>query len=265
MSGTCHVASCLCPGPAERAFRHLTEAAGMAQWCLGMMECREARPGLMQGRSLFDGAEGWVRIDADPAKLAVDYWCGASPETLLPRIHARVIPGRCWATVPISASRRSSPGASGDGRRSLATPGRDHETEILLIRDQLAGASDEHGADGRAAQRSHRSSSAIASSRRATSSGGAPAAGAGRSLLRRLAQRHRVPAVALRGKEDEEVLFCGCKRSGDKPHCDGSHNSLVERYGTDDAQTPANRAIAQVERQPTARRGSTAAASCARR
>jgi hypothetical protein len=141
VSGTCHVASCLCPGPAERAFRHLTEAAGMARWCLGMMECREAKPGLMKGRSLFDGAEGWVRIDADPAKLAVDYWCGASPETLSPRIHARVIPGpvlgygadQCLATL---VAWRPAGMADDRWQRLVAT----HETEILLIRDQLAGA-----------------------------------------------------------------------------------------------------------------------------
>ncbi|MGE0798114.1 MAG: CDGSH iron-sulfur domain-containing protein [Lautropia sp.] len=48
--------------------------------------------------------------------------------------------------------------------------------------------------------------------------------------------RQTAPATA-------EVLLCGCKRTGTPPFCDGSHNSLVGVYGTDDPDSPANRAI----------------------
>jgi mannose-6-phosphate isomerase-like protein (cupin superfamily)/CDGSH-type Zn-finger protein len=45
----------------------------------------------------------------------------------------------------------------------------------------------------------------------------------------------------------EEVLFCGCKRTADAPFCDGSHNSLKDVYDSDDPDSPANRAIAEVD------------------
>lgn len=52
--------------------------------------------------------------------------------------------------------------------------------------------------------------------------------------------------VPYRATVDEEVLLCGCKRSANGPHCDGTHNSLMEVYGSDDPQSAANLAIAEV-------------------
>ncbi|MBI3373651.1 MAG: hypothetical protein HY017_18155 [Betaproteobacteria bacterium] len=110
----------------------------MAQWCLGMMDCAEEKPALMRGRSLFDGAEAWVRVDSDPAKFSAEYWCGAAPDALTPRIHARVIPGpslgygahECLATL---LAWRPAAMSDERWRRLMVT----HETEILLIREQL--------------------------------------------------------------------------------------------------------------------------------
>jgi len=134
-----HLASALCPATAAAAFEHLTSAAGMAQWCLGMTGCTEVSPGLMFGRSLFDASPAYVRIDAQSEHFTVDYLCGASPEALSRRIHARVLPGpllgyradECLATLV--AWR---PAGMDDARwqRLVAS----HEAEILLVREQLA-------------------------------------------------------------------------------------------------------------------------------
>ncbi len=135
---TSHVASAICIAPAERVFAHLTSAPGMSRWCLGMTECIEVSPGLLLGRSLFDGSSAYARIDADALRLTVDYYCGGSPESLAPRIHGRVVRGaslgyaddRCMATL--LAWR---PAGMSDERwwRLKAS----HETEILLVREQL--------------------------------------------------------------------------------------------------------------------------------
>lgn len=135
----CHVASALCDAEAERALGHLTGVAGMRAWCLGMTECVEHEPGLLRGRSLFDGSIGWVRVEIDASRFSVDYWCGSSPALLSPRIHARAVPGpalgygagQCLATL---LAWRPADMDDDRWRRLMLT----HETEILLIRDQLA-------------------------------------------------------------------------------------------------------------------------------
>jgi hypothetical protein len=59
-----HAVACLCRCTPVRALDHLATAAGMARWCLGLFETRETADGLVTGRSLFDGAVGWARIDS---------------------------------------------------------------------------------------------------------------------------------------------------------------------------------------------------------
>ena len=114
----------------------------MAQWCLGLLQTREVEPGLYTGVSQFDGATGWVRVDADPATGSVDYSVGATRDRLVRRIGARVsagstlgyAPDECLVTLLAWCPRDMS-----DERwaRLVAT----HETEIELIRAQLeAGA-----------------------------------------------------------------------------------------------------------------------------
>ena len=44
--------------------------------------------------------------------------------------------------------------------------------------------------------------------------------------LRRLAPGHRPQPARLYRREQQEVWFCGCKATADKPLCDGTHNTL---------------------------------------
>lgn len=133
-----HATARVCNVPATRAMTHLTSAEGMARWNLGLRNCRESMPGLFTGISLFDSAQAWIRIVAVDGMDAVDYHVGPSPEQLVARIHARVIPGELLGygsgtcVVTLLAWR---PLGMTDERwtRLVAT----HETEVALIQAQL--------------------------------------------------------------------------------------------------------------------------------
>ena len=136
-----HATARLCMAAPERALKHLSQRAGMARWILGMWDCREAEPCLFSGQSLFDGGTGWVRVEVDAGRGLVDYLVGATPDTLVRRIAARVMPGpplghaagtcvvtlEAWRTGDMSEER---------WLRLQHT----HEAEIELIRAQLESA-----------------------------------------------------------------------------------------------------------------------------
>lgn len=110
----------------------------MARWNLGLWNAREAGAGLFTGESLFGGASGWVRVNADAARGLVEYRVGANPDSLEPRIQARVQPGAelghpantcivtllAWRTPEMDDARWQRLQAS-------------HDVEIDLIRAQL--------------------------------------------------------------------------------------------------------------------------------
>ena len=110
----------------------------MARWCLGLFETRDLGDGLVTGRSLFDGAAGFARIDTDPQRLTITWHLGANPAELAPRIHAQVVPGPVLGhaddRVLVAMWAYRPAGMTDDrwGRRVAA-----HEAEIELIRAQL--------------------------------------------------------------------------------------------------------------------------------
>jgi mannose-6-phosphate isomerase-like protein (cupin superfamily)/CDGSH-type Zn-finger protein len=55
--------------------------------------------------------------------------------------------------------------------------------------------------------------------------------------------------------DGQEVLFCGCKQTGEAPFCDGTHTNLPGGSPLDDANSAANQAIREVDRdaQPITR------------
>lgn len=154
-----------CTASVPAALAHLSSVAGMRRWNLGLWNCRETEPGLYTGESLFDGARGWLRVQADPARGLVDYLVGPDPERLAPRIRASVQAGdtlghgadscvvslQAWRTADMSDAR---------WQRLAQT----HETEIELICSQLE---------------SDAGHAAAAASGAARGAGPAPAAGAG--------------------------------------------------------------------------------------
>jgi hypothetical protein len=133
-----HAVAQLCRASPERAFEHLASAEGMARWCLGLFETRAAADGLVTGRSLFDGSVGWARLVCHREAGSVTYWLGADPQSLSPRIEARVTPGPVLGhpagTVMVSMWAWRSPSMSDERWARLAAS---HECEIELIRAQL--------------------------------------------------------------------------------------------------------------------------------
>ena len=90
--------------------------------------------------SLYDGARGWFRIDADRARHIVDYHVGDAASQV-PRVAARVIPGpvcglpatSCYVTL--TAWRVA--GMDDDRWSRLCAA---HEAEIWLIKAQIETA-----------------------------------------------------------------------------------------------------------------------------
>ncbi len=141
MSSLVHATARLCAGSPAQVIAHLSTAPGMSRWILGLWNCRETQPGLFTGDSLFDGATGWVRVQVDAARGLVDYLVGATPESLLPRIRASVIAGESLGHAPgtcVVTLEAWRTGDMGDERWARLT--HTHETEIELIRAQLAAA-----------------------------------------------------------------------------------------------------------------------------
>jgi hypothetical protein len=141
MPASAHTASRLCHAAVATALRHLTTPPGLSRWALGLWNCREVEPGLFTGESLFDGAVAWVRIVRLAGADAVDYHVGATPDRLLPRIHARVIDGPLLGhpagTCVVSLLAWQPADMPEERWRRLVVS---HETEIELIQAQLAGA-----------------------------------------------------------------------------------------------------------------------------
>ncbi len=127
--------------PADAAFAFLADPVRLGDWSLGCMQTRPAGPpGVFAGRSLFDGSQGCVAIDAHPALGLIDFRVGPA-DALVHRISARTMPGpamglgpdRClvsliaWRPAGMAAPRWA---------RLCAT----HEAEIHLIKAQIEAA-----------------------------------------------------------------------------------------------------------------------------
>lgn len=122
---------------ADDAYAFLADPVALGRWSLGCMDLVADGPGVWRGRSLFDGGEGWLSIDGDPARRLVDFHVGTR-DLRVPRISARVVAGpvcgldAATSYVTLTAWRAQS---MSDERwqRLCAT----HEAEIWLIKAQM--------------------------------------------------------------------------------------------------------------------------------
>ncbi len=127
---------------AEVAFRYLCDPIALGRWSLGCFDAAEEESGLYTGRSLIDGGRVWFRIDADRARLMIDYLVG-TPDKLVRRISIRVVPGAELdlpaTTCLVSLTAWRAAGTSNDdwGRTKAL-----HEAEIILIAGQIEGIVD---------------------------------------------------------------------------------------------------------------------------
>jgi len=95
-----HAASIEVPVPAEQAFAFMADGLKQSHWALGSMNRRALGDNLFVGESSFDGAELYVRIDAHPELLLVDYATGPSPDALVPEVEARIRRGEWLGRDP---------------------------------------------------------------------------------------------------------------------------------------------------------------------
>jgi len=133
-----HCVTVECATSADRAFAFLTDGGALGRWAFGCWGAAPRGEGLFVGRSLFDDQEIWVRIVDEPRLGIVDYHLGRSPDMLIPRISARVVPGptvgrdRDHCLLSLMAWR---PADMDDARWERLSA--NHEAEIHLIKALL--------------------------------------------------------------------------------------------------------------------------------
>ena len=134
----CHSSTIEVNAPTNIAFDYLSDGVAQGDWTLGSMNRRKLDNNLYTGNSIFDGAELFVRIDADAEHLMIYYHVGADPENLQPRNLVRIVPGEvvgenentCLVTL---LSWRNA--IADDNRWKLLCVS--HETEMFIIKNRI--------------------------------------------------------------------------------------------------------------------------------
>ena len=134
----CHTATAEVSVDAKTAFLFMADGIKQGRWALGSWNRRQVEKNLFVGTSLFDGQETWVRISGDMGRLLIDYFVGPTPDSLLPRNSARVIPGpatkrdekSCLITL---MTWRTADMTDDAWERTCVT----HETELFMIKGLL--------------------------------------------------------------------------------------------------------------------------------
>jgi hypothetical protein len=138
MDALSHIASIEVAASADRAFAFLADRTKLNQWSFGTWRTTLHDDGLVEGRAIFDDSVTWVRIDADAARMVIDYHLGREPGALTPRIGARVVPGErldlpaehCVVTLIAWRTRAMS-----DERWRRLTAS--HDFEVVLLKSLI--------------------------------------------------------------------------------------------------------------------------------
>ncbi|MCY3996831.1 MAG: hypothetical protein OXF07_11870 [Rhodobacter sp.] len=77
----------------DEVFAFMADPEQMSLWSFGTWRAEIDDTGLVRGTSIRDGAVIYVRIEAHPEQWLIDYHVGTAPDTLSPRVFARVTPG----------------------------------------------------------------------------------------------------------------------------------------------------------------------------
>ena len=105
----CHTASIEVDAAPEDAFGWMADGLRQGEWALGSLNRETVGDDLFRGLSWFDAGDTFVRITAERERLMIHYEVGRSPEAVLPRTVARVVPGpvvglpegRCLVTLMV--------------------------------------------------------------------------------------------------------------------------------------------------------------------
>ena len=80
--------------PGADVFAFMADSSKLDLWSFGTWTMTErTADGLVQGRSIFDGAAIYVRIQPTEERWLIDYWIGTDREQLQARIAARITSG----------------------------------------------------------------------------------------------------------------------------------------------------------------------------
>lgn len=133
-----HCATALVEVDASEAFDFLADPLMLGTWSLGCMRTGPTQsPALFTGYSQYDNSQVWFEVAAHRELLLIDYRVG-TPDSLAPRISARVIPAaacdlesdQCYVTLLAWRSAQMSLARW----QQLCTA---HEAEIWLIKARL--------------------------------------------------------------------------------------------------------------------------------
>jgi hypothetical protein len=123
---------------ARTAFDFMASGKLQTYWTLGSWDRVDLGDGLFSGTSLWDGSTLYVRPEAHPELMVVDYWLGPDPDAMLKINSARVRggeelgwdAGRCVITLTSWRSARTAPEAWERGAHV-------YKTEMHLIKGRL--------------------------------------------------------------------------------------------------------------------------------
>ncbi len=141
MNGLSHAATLRVEVTSDVAFDFLRDPLRLGRWSLGCFDTVPTDvPGLFTGASLYDGARGWFRIDADRERGMIDYHVGDATRQF-PRVSARVVAGPVCGLPPASCYVTLMAWRSADmSDERWARLCSAHEAEIWLIKSQIEGA-----------------------------------------------------------------------------------------------------------------------------
>ena len=142
-AGGSHITSIVVARSADQVFAVMADPAKLNRWSFGTWETQIAEDGLVTGTSIFDGGRILVRIDADAARLSIDYKLGSDRNALVPRIQVRVVPGvhvgldagQCVLTF---IAWRAAAMDEDRWRRLTAS----HEFEVVLLKNLIENETD---------------------------------------------------------------------------------------------------------------------------
>lgn len=131
-----HITSVEIEGSAPKVFEFIQTPENLDRWTFGTWEIEIDEDGLVHGTSLFDGSPVYVRVDADPNRMIVDYLIADTRGgPLIPRIMARVTPGdRLGKPVTRSVLSLMTWRIAGSDDFAWHRLTTIHETEILLVK-----------------------------------------------------------------------------------------------------------------------------------
>lgn len=143
---SCDIVEARIACPVDKVFGFMSDPQKMDLWSFGTWKIDVARDGLVRGTSIMDGVPICVRIVPYADAGVIEYLIGATPDALVARIFARVVPasnagGEAGHSILMMVALRDD--AMEDTRwQGLKTA---HAFEIGLIKAALESGYDHRG------------------------------------------------------------------------------------------------------------------------